>query len=541
VREPARLNERLLNAVLSISGSGTLEESLRPLLDAALDVTRMDGGGVYWVEGDVAVLRHHRGLPEMFIREVARMPLAPLPVPALLHQREPIEVAEIHPTMRERLRKHGIKHAFSFPLRARGTLFGFLNVGSTRVQPPEKADIRALQLLVREVETLFFRLYSEKALRDSEERFHAFMDHAPAVAWMKDEQGHYVYLNQPYTARFGKRPEEWQGKTSFDIWPRELAEQFQKHDGEVFRTGRIMEVVEAGPAPEGGQCYWCNFRFPFQDASGRKFVGGIGVDITERRRMEAMLEQANERLEEQVRTRTKELTHTVDRLQSAMEELAHRADQLQKVTLELVQAEACERKRLAEFLHDDLQQTLAAAKFQLSILGSRIASDREATEILEQVKPMLKDAIEKSRDLSHELGPPVLCRGRLADVFEWLAGHMESKHGLSVQVEVRGSADCDSEPVRNFLYRTAQEILFNTVKHAQVHEAKLRLQRVHHELRLTIGDKGRGFNSASLAQTTGFGLATIRERAELLGGHMRIKSAPGKGSVFFIAVPDVGV
>ncbi len=539
LREPTGLNERLLNAILSISSSATLDDALEPLLDAALDVTKMDGGGVYWVEGEMAVLRHHRGLPEAFIREVARMPLTPPPVQSVLQQREPVEVAEVSSVMRELFRKHGIRHVFSFPLRARGILLGFLNVGSTRAAAPEKEDIQALWVLVKEIESLFFRLYSEKALRESEERFHAFMDNSPAIAWMRDEQGRYVYLSGTYTRHSGRTLEECRGKTAFDLWPREIAEGFWKIDQEVLRTGRPIEAMEEVPTPDGGRSYWWNVKFPFQDASGRRFVGGIGVDITERKRMEAMLQQTNERLEEQVQARTKELNDTIDQLQNTMQELEHHAGQLQKLTLDVVQAEDRERRRLAEFLHDDLQQTLAAAKFHLSMLGSRIGTDKPALEILEQSKQMLREAIEKSRSLSHELGPPVLYHNRLDAVLEWLAGQMERKHGLTVHVEIRGGADSNSEPVRSFLYRTAQEILFNTAKHAHVQHAKLRLQRVRDELWLTISDKGRGFDPASLAETTGLGLMTIRERAKLLGGRMVIQSAPGKGSIFFITVPDV--
>jgi PAS domain S-box-containing protein len=539
VEEPASRNARLLNAILSISSCATLEEALEPLLDAALTVTKMDGGGVYWVEGDMAVLRHHRGLPEAFIREVTHMSLTPPPIQTLLHQREPVEVAEISSVMRELLRRHGIHHAFSFPLRARGILFGFLNVGSTRAQTPEKADIQALWVLVKEIESLFFRLYSDKALRESEERFNAFMDNSPAIAWMRDEQGRYVYLSRTYTQRSGRTLEECRGKTAFDLWPREIAEGFWKIDQEVLRTGRPIEAMEEVPTPEGGRSYWWNVKFPFQDASGRRFVGGIGVDITERKQMEAILQQAKERLEEQVQARTKELNDTIDQLQSAMQELEQHAGQLQKLTVDVVQAEDRERRRLAEFLHDDLQQTLAATKFHLSMLGSRIESDKPALEMLGQGKQMLQEAIEKSRNLSHELGPPVLYHNQLDAVFEWLADQMESRHGLTVRVEVRGHAESNSEPVRSFLFRTAQEILFNAAKHARVREARLRLQRVRDELWLTISDKGRGFDPAALAQTAGFGLSTIRERAALLGGHMTIRSAPGKGSIFFITVPDV--
>ena len=665
---PAALNERLLNAILSISRCATLEEALEPLLDAALDVTQMDGGGVYWVEDNVAVLRHHRGLPEAFIREVTRMSLTLPPVQTVLHQREPVEIAEISLAMQKLLHKHGIRHAFSFPLRAHGIPFGILNVGSLWVEAPERADIQALWVLVNEIESLFGRLYSEKALRESEERyrslwesaldgialyelpvssrkgrfidvndctcrmlgyareeflelspfdiveddaremipgiiaeirqsgrmlfeitlvakdgrrvpveanaslvqfgdrrvvlaiardvterkraaealreseerFRAFMNNSPAIEWMKDEQGRHVYLSEAYERRFGVRLADWRGKTDFELWPREVAEEFRKNDQEVLRTGRTLEVVEESPAPGGGRCYWWNFKFPFRDASGRRYVGGIGIDITQRKQMEAMLQRANESLEVEVRARTKELTGTIDRLGTAMKELDHRAGQLQKLTLELSQAEDRERKRLAEFLHDDLQQTLAAAKFHLGILAGHVASDKEALETLEQTRQMLKDAIEKSRSLSHELGPPVLYSGRLDAIFDWLAGQMESKHGMTVCVEICGGADSHSEAVRSFLYRAAREILFNAAKHAQAREVKLRLQRARDELWLTISDKGRGFDLASLAETAGLGLLTIRERAELLGGRMTIKSAPGRGSIFFVAVPDAG-
>jgi signal transduction histidine kinase len=224
--------------------------------------------------------------------------------------------------------------------------------------------------------------------------------------------------------------------------------------------------------------------------------------------------------------------------QKATRELEQRNRQLQKLAVELSETEDRERRRLAEILHDDLQQTLAAAKFQLSILKGRVQGDGELEEIVSQVKQMLKEAIEKSRSLSHELGPAVLSQSSLEDTFEWLARQMETQHGLVVHIETRGQADSPSEPVRTFLYKAAREILFNVVKHAKVSEASLRLQRVRNQLRLTISDKGQGFDLSVLVETPGFGLLSVRERVESLGGRMKIKSARGKGSTFLIAIPD---
>jgi PAS domain S-box-containing protein len=233
------------------------------------------------------------------------------------------------------------------------------------------------------------------------------------------------------------------------------------------------------------------------------------------------------------------IVRDISERQKATRELEHRARQLQKLAVELSETEDRERKRLAEILHDDLQQTLAAAKFQLGILDGRIRGDEELEEIVGQVKQMLKEAIEKSRSLSHELGPAVLSESSLEDTFEWLARQMETKHGLIVHIQTRGQADSSSEPVRAFLYKAAREILFNVVKHAKVSEASLRLQRVRNQLRLTISDKGQGFDLDALVETPGFGLLSVRERVESLGGRMKIKSAVGKGSTFLIAIPDL--
>jgi len=89
-----------------------------------------------------------------------------------------------------------------------------------------------------------------------------------------------------------------------------------------------------------------------------------------------------------------------------------------------------------------------------------------------------------------------------------------------------------------FLFRAAQEMLFNVVKHAGVKEAALRVRRQGRYVGLRVSDRGRGFDPQELRQTAGFGVLSIRERVELLGGRMKIKSVKGQGSTFSIVVPD---
>jgi PAS domain S-box-containing protein len=140
------------------------------------------------------------------------------------------------------------------------------------------------------------RKQAEDSLQASEERFRVFMENSPTFAWIKDEQGQHVYLSKAYEKRFGVRPEDWQGKTDFDIWPPDLAQKFRNTDLEALTSGQTTEVIEETVTPDGNRAVWWKFKFPMHDASGAKYVGGVGVDITEHRRADEALRQSEARL-----------------------------------------------------------------------------------------------------------------------------------------------------------------------------------------------------------------------------------------------------
>ncbi|HUO60045.1 MAG TPA: PAS domain-containing protein [Candidatus Acidoferrales bacterium] len=132
----------------------------------------------------------------------------------------------------------------------------------------------------------------EDALRDSEARFRAFIDNSPAIAWMKDAQGRYVYMSRAFESRLRLRLEDCRNKTDAEIFSPEVAEKFRFHDLKALAANSPIQVVE--DAPDGST--WIVTKFPFPTLSGERFVGGVGVDISERERAEQELRESEERL-----------------------------------------------------------------------------------------------------------------------------------------------------------------------------------------------------------------------------------------------------
>ncbi len=356
------------------------------------------------------------------------------------------------------------------------------------------------------------RVQAEDTLRRRSQMLEAFFQHTISPLAFLDRGFNFVRVNEAFARGAGKDPEFFVGKNLFTVYPpdgnRAIFERVVRTK-QPYRTYAVPYAFPDAPQREPGGTYWNWWLTPLLDDYGEvQFLVWSLEDVTEQQR--------------------------------AVQELQERARQLQQLTLELSQTEDRERKRLAEILHDDLQQILAAAKFHVGLLGSQVKSEAERREMTEQIKQMLKDAIDKSRSLSHELNPPGLSHNDLFETFEWLASEVRTKHGLLVHLEACERVELLSEPLKAFLYRAAQEMLFNVIKHANVKEAQLRLCRHGARVYLSVADRGRGFDPQRLGGTGGLGLLSMRERVRLLGGRMRIRSAPGRGSIFVVVVPDPG-
>ncbi len=248
----------------------------------------------------------------------------------------------------------------------------------------------------------------------------------------------------------------------------------------------------------------------------------------------------------QSRERQYEVRRLLQSLRQLNARLDRRASQLQRLVAELSNAEERERIRLAQVLHDDLQQILVGAKFGLSSLNT-VCRDcpQDEARIEEQtlaVQRLLDRAIETSRSLSHELSPSVLHQEGLVPALSWLSDIMRSRYGLQVDIEVSGTALNCGETLRMLLFRIAQELLFNVVKHADVHEARLHMAMKQQHVRLEVQDHGCGFDYEEYAQkssTPGLGLLSIEERVAILGGQVDIDSRIDEGTLVRVTVPMV--
>lgn len=222
---------------------------------------------------------------------------------------------------------------------------------------------------------------------------------------------------------------------------------------------------------------------------------------------------------------------------------AGRAAQLQRLAGQLMQAEQRERRRLARVLHDHLQQLLVAAKMQIPQARQTLGESKA-----EHIEGLLNEAIDVSRSLTVELSPPVLYSRGLVAAIEWLGRQSERKHQLKVRLHAdeAGREHVDArmdENVREFLFDAVRELLFNVAKYASVDEADVSVEWVGDEgkVRVVVADQGVGFDAASRpsddGESGGFGLFSVQERLQLLGGTMMIESAPGRGTKVTLIVP----
>ena len=240
--------------------------------------------------------------------------------------------------------------------------------------------------------------------------------------------------------------------------------------------------------------------------------------------------------------RVVERQRTEQALRELNEILRQRAGDLQRLAIQLSLAEQHERSRLAKLLHDDLQQLLVAARLNTACLAESAQDERKLE--FAKIDALLQDCQMISRDMSHELSPPILKYGTLADVVAWLAQWFGDKHGLTVAVEAPRAVPAASEHLRVFVFQAVRELLFNAVKHFGSTAARVILSCQDDNLSVQVEDDGFCFDphavEVHLRRSEGFGLFSIRERLQALGGRLEIERTRQGGACCRLVVPLAG-
>ena len=214
---------------------------------------------------------------------------------------------------------------------------------------------------------------------------------------------------------------------------------------------------------------------------------------------------------------------------------------LQKQTLKAtIEAEQKERTRIAETLHNSLQQTLLAAQMHFQPIVDEIHNlNEQQAKIMKTGFDILKEGVEQTRSISHELRPPSLeflgLGGAIKEIVEKFKGAIKFDFVYKI------SNDDIPKDLQLLIFRFTQEIINNIIKHSKASEAKIRITKPHeYQIQITAIDNGIGFNKSEVQErSNGIGLSSILANVDSLGGKVTIKPASPKGSHIVILLPAI--
>ncbi len=363
----------------------------------------------------------------------------------------------------------------------------------------------------------------EETLRQSEARFTAFMRYLPGIAFIKDLDGRYVFYNEASWQLFAKRPEEIRGKTDEDLWTSEEAARHRTNDAAVIASGKLVQFVETTNHADGLH-YWLVYKFPIMEDGRVALVGGIGIDITERRTLEEQLTQARK-------------MEALGRLAGGV---AHDFNNLLTVIagygqLALESVGSAPPDRVASYIQEVINSTRRAS----GMTGQLLAFSRrqvvepqvvDLAELLDNIEPLLRRMIGEHVDVSiragrgfclvkadvHQLEQVLMnLAGNARDAMP-LGGLLEIECGLLPQPRER-----PGQPPLNVLL----EVRDNGIGMDAATKARI------FEPFFTSKEKGKG---------TGLGLSTVYGIVAQAGGEIEVDSEPNEGTRFRICFPLAG-
>jgi PAS domain S-box-containing protein len=368
------------------------------------------------------------------------------------------------------------------------------------------------------------RKQTEIALIESESRYRTLAEAAQDMIFIINPDDCIEYVNEFAARKLGKRNEEIIGKSRSLIFSKKASDEQLKLIKKVFRTGETNYSEEMMGFQEG-RSWWSIWLIPIKDNKGVVIkVMGIARDITSLKQTQDALKQTNEMLEKRVSERTAELVKS--------------QNQLSALTRQIITSQEDERRQLARALHDEAGQALITIKYDLASIVEEFFFDyQQLHQHISRSMQTIDQAMAHIRRLAENLRPPVL---DVAGINISLKEHCRDISArTSLSIDYRGVELPElPEEISICLYRFVQEALTNVLRHAKASSVKVTLSYRKNMITLTVLDDGQGMNTTYYLE--GIGLQGMRERLNLLGGRLELRSSPGNGVRVSACLPWIG-
>lgn len=363
----------------------------------------------------------------------------------------------------------------------------------------------------------------EKAARDRDHLLISALEAVGNCVIITDPHSRVEWVNQAFERLTGYRREEALGRRSGGLMKSGMyGREFYETMWRTILAGKVWRGEIVNRRKDGSLYYDELVIAPVKNAADEicNFVA-VNQDITERKLIEEEIRRLNNVLEQRVNERTAELTNANTRLR----DMTHR----------LIEVQEMERRRLAGELHDRIGSNLTAIGLNLRLMENAASSDIDA-EVADRVADcvaLVEDTMVCARDISADLHPATLDYVGLLPALEEFGEKFERRTGIAIEVQEIGRRIRLPAQIEIALFRIAQEALTNCAKHARTKLATIALEIAAGRVIFSIADTGEGFDVTRLGvdgDKPGLGLLSMRERAEAIGGQLRIESALGRGT-----------
>jgi PAS domain S-box-containing protein len=293
------INEKLRVLLVSLNSCRKLSEAFPMILGHAIDICELDGGAVYMVEDDIAVMKCRQGLGDEFIRAVERIPLSSPPAIAVMESAEAIDLAGVFMDRHRLYSEFGLKHGYSTALRIGGKVIGFLNLGSSRDDISTQITRQTLSLIGHEMESVLERLQTEERLRRSEEKFRTVADFTYDWEYWIGNDGRLEYISPSCERITGYAAEEFMRCPDLMtkiVHPDDLMRIKRHQEGVTDKDD--VQLFEFRITTRTGEARWISHscRPVYDDEGNLSGRRGSNRDITGRKEAELQLAENQRRL-----------------------------------------------------------------------------------------------------------------------------------------------------------------------------------------------------------------------------------------------------